>query len=309
MEHTNLILRINALDPDFSGTPQEFVDHFVERAEILSPSGFFNVIIADVAPTSNMGLLLLGGSKIYVWNEKQSKYIPTDITDSLYYPSILAGLDVLHGKWILVSDGGNWGWKKNSDFLTWLEYGLTNFPIGPSGTILSSLATVDWRTPAAALPDASVPVGKLQATGADLGKIPKVGSDAKVTWQDPPSLANSVRHSTNMPLPAIGDFQPLPRPSNTVLLKWVLVKVLADPETPQYALNTEIDAHAFQVASESSVLRNAFVSEETATDWNLIRHPSVNDDRLRLPNKKPGTGVAYEVFITESSWRCKAYLF
>ena len=127
MEDTNLIVVVAPLDPAFVGTPQEFVDHIVERTSIKSPSGFFNVVIADAAPISNQGLLLLGGLKPYAWDTGTSQYVPVDITDSLYVEPA--------GKWVLTSDNGTWQWKSISDLFTWGSVGIGSLVAGAPGTI------------------------------------------------------------------------------------------------------------------------------------------------------------------------------
>lgn len=309
MEHTNLILRIAAIDPTFSGTPQEFVDHFVERAEILSPSGFFNVIIADVAPNSNEGLLLLGGTKIYVWSTKDSKYVPADITDSLYAPSIP---DVLTGKWVLVSEGGVWFWKKASEFMTWLGVtGLSNIPLGPSGTILSSLATVDWRIPAQAIPNASVPVWKLQATVENVNQSPKVNPDGTVSWAAQPTLAASVKQTAlqDIPTTLANVTVTFARPAGAVLLRVVLVKVSSEPASVNYPINDEIDVAYVDTVSENGILWSSFVVAESVTSWTLIRMFAGGLANLRVPQRPASTSTDYFVYIDPAHWKCKAIFF
>lgn len=71
------------LDPAFSGGPQDFADHLVERLRLLSPTRFYGIVVSDTSPTSNVGLWLKEGNKPYVWDEDLSDYVPIDLTDSL----------------------------------------------------------------------------------------------------------------------------------------------------------------------------------------------------------------------------------
>lgn len=71
------------ISPAFSGTPQEFATHLVERLRIVGPSGFYGVVVSDTEPTSNQGLWLKGGAKPYTWDDDLAEYVPMDLTDSL----------------------------------------------------------------------------------------------------------------------------------------------------------------------------------------------------------------------------------
>lgn len=76
-------LRVYPLDPAFDGTPQELFDAMVERTEIVSPGGFYGIVVSDVEPSSNVGLWLQGGTKPYVWDENTNRYIPMELSASL----------------------------------------------------------------------------------------------------------------------------------------------------------------------------------------------------------------------------------
>lgn len=183
---TNFVIGMSPLDPAFSGNLQEFADHMVRRMVIQSPTGFYTVIVSDTKPLSDQGLLLLGGTKLYAWDVNTAQYEPADIADSL-------GINPT-GKYIFTTDDGTLEWKLNTDFFTWAGFSLTNIPAGAAGTIAySNGAVFAWGTPATALPDASVPVGKLLATTAENGMVPTVTAGV-VGWAAP---ASTVVHWTS----------------------------------------------------------------------------------------------------------------
>ncbi len=86
-------LRAFPLDPAFDGTPQELFDAMVERTEIVSPGGFYGIVVSDVEPSANVGLWLQGGTKPYVWDENTNRYIPMDLSSSL--TSVLSAITAL----------------------------------------------------------------------------------------------------------------------------------------------------------------------------------------------------------------------
>jgi hypothetical protein len=71
------------ISPAFSGTPQDFATHLVERLRIVGPSGYYGIVVSDTAPTSNQGLWLKNGNKPYVWDDDLAEYVPITLTDSL----------------------------------------------------------------------------------------------------------------------------------------------------------------------------------------------------------------------------------
>ena len=82
LEQTNLILEVAPLAPTFKGKPQEFLEHLVRRARIVSPSGTNFIYTGDTEPTSNVGPWLKDGNKWYVWDDTTKRYVPQDISDS-----------------------------------------------------------------------------------------------------------------------------------------------------------------------------------------------------------------------------------
>jgi hypothetical protein len=86
-------LRSATLDPAFMGGPGDLLSEFVRLTEIVSPSGFYGIVVSDTEPSSNIGLWLRGGTKPYVWDENQNRYVPIDLSDSLV--SVLAAIAAL----------------------------------------------------------------------------------------------------------------------------------------------------------------------------------------------------------------------
>lgn len=82
LNRTGLVIVAAPLPPDFCGTLQEFYQEMVERFQIMSPSGIAFFSQGSVLPSSNMGLFLLNGTQLYVFNEDTGQYEPLDISAS-----------------------------------------------------------------------------------------------------------------------------------------------------------------------------------------------------------------------------------
>lgn len=82
LQRTGLVIVAAPLPPDFCGTLQEFHEALVERYQILSPSGIAFFSQGSVLPSSDMGLFLLNGTQLYVFDPNQGIYVPLDITAS-----------------------------------------------------------------------------------------------------------------------------------------------------------------------------------------------------------------------------------
>lgn len=98
-----LYIQAAPLDPAFTGTPQAFFDALIRRMRIVSPDGFYGVVVSDTEPSSNQGIWLRDGTKIYVWDNTERKYVPADITDSLRdvytaITSLISRITTLEGK-------------------------------------------------------------------------------------------------------------------------------------------------------------------------------------------------------------------
>lgn len=94
-QDTPFRLRAAALSADFEGTPQEFIVELVNLLSIVSPDGYYGIVVSDSAPTQNVGLWLSGGTKPYVWDSDTSAYVPLDVSDSI--ASALAAIAALQG--------------------------------------------------------------------------------------------------------------------------------------------------------------------------------------------------------------------
>ena len=79
---TNLKIVAAQLNPDFSGTPSDFLKALVERLDILSPVGTNFFVVGDVEPPTNQGPWLKDGRAWYVFDEDEGKYVPADISQS-----------------------------------------------------------------------------------------------------------------------------------------------------------------------------------------------------------------------------------
>lgn len=82
LQRTGLVIVAAPLPPDFCGTMQELHEAFVERYQILSPSGIAFFSQGSVLPASDMGLFLLNGTQLFVFDPNQGIYIPLDISSS-----------------------------------------------------------------------------------------------------------------------------------------------------------------------------------------------------------------------------------
>lgn len=92
-QETPFRLRAEALAADFEGTPQQFIDALVDLLSIVSPEGYYGIVVSDSAPASNVGLWLQGGTKPYVWDVDTNAYVPLDVSDSI--ASALAAIAAL----------------------------------------------------------------------------------------------------------------------------------------------------------------------------------------------------------------------
>jgi len=83
MRSTNLRLQSAPLSPSFSGTPSDLLREIVRLTRIVSPDGYYGIVVSDIEPESNQGLWLKEGTKIYVWSDDEARYVPADITDGI----------------------------------------------------------------------------------------------------------------------------------------------------------------------------------------------------------------------------------
>lgn len=83
MPSTRLIVRGAPLPNTLKGDLNKLWKAMLDRIEVVSPFGELQLQIGGLKPTSNKGLWVKDGQKIYVWDENSKDYIPLDISDSL----------------------------------------------------------------------------------------------------------------------------------------------------------------------------------------------------------------------------------
>lgn len=303
---TNLVIAAEPIDPAFVGTPQEFFDHTVERMSIKSPSPLYTVVVADSAPLSNQGLLLLGGLKPYAWDEDQSKYVPVDITDSL---------DVEPAdKYVLVSDAGTWLWKKSTDFFTWIGATIASLTAGAAGTIAYSNGTTNaWGTPDNALPTKSVAITKLKCDAADANKFAMGNADGSVTWSAVGSARGQFLETAEYSLPTKGTTLTIPRPAGARFVQAVLVAkasplfigVQDNAVTGDYgySVSEEVDIFSADEAVGDGVRWRAFNIATSASSWFVIRQKDSGGTSGTELIKRDSSGNPPE--INDANWKIK----
>lgn len=291
---TNYVLAAEPIDPAFIGTPQEFFDHMVLRLSIKSPTAPYNVVVSDSTPLSNQGLLLLGGTKIYVWDEGQSKYVPANITDSLYAPGT--------GKAIFTSEDGQLEWRTPSDFLLWLSLGLGNLTPGAAGTIAySNGATNLWGTPDVALPAKSVAVAKLKCEAADAGKYAQAQADGSVLWAALGSARSQVGSVEELTWPTVGAGKQIARPSGAVRLQVRAVATASDmfsgvvgaastPGSYGWSVGDEVELDEIDLEVGSASRVTAFNVVDSAAYWTVHRKYISGGQYLELARRDSPTG-------------------
>lgn len=300
---SNYVLRLSALDPAFEGTPQEYAEHLVDRLEVRSTSETYGISIWTSLPVANEGPGLLGGDKLYVWDENQSKYVPADITDSLDVQTT--------GKYVLVSDAGVWGWKLASDLWTWSNLGLGNLVAGAAGTIAYSDGTVNaWGAPDVALPAKSVSNTKLKADPAEAGKFAQAQADGSVTFSAIGTIRGQVLTTQEYEVPATGESVAIPRPSGAVRIQAKLVAKTAPlffgSSNYGWTVGEEVDLFSIALELADTARTTAFSIADSESYWTVTRHNDAAGSvtgQGELPNRE--TGVGFVAIRTEqyANWR------
>ena len=291
---TNLVVAAAPLDPAFNGTLQEYADHVVRRLTIKSTVGFYTVIVSDTKPLSNQGFLLLGGTKPYAWDENTASYEPVDISDSLGAP--------VSGKHIFTVENGVIDWTAAADVFTWLNFTVANIPPGAAGTLIySNGAASAWGAPSVALPDASVPVGKLQATGADNGKVATVV--AGVVQYAAPASSLTFGETAEYTLPTKGTSVDIARPTDAKLLRVVLV---CKTNNAGRVVGEEVEISSVMEEAGSGARMVAF-SVETAISGTAWRVARMKDWSTASGTEVVDLAGGSPVEITDGNWKLKAY--
>lgn len=86
LKDTSLIIQAAPLPVTFEGTPNDFLAAMVQRMRVVSPNGANFIFIGDVAPTTNVGPWLKGGTQWYVWDNSTNAYVPLDVSASIVIP-------------------------------------------------------------------------------------------------------------------------------------------------------------------------------------------------------------------------------
>jgi len=86
LKDTSLIIQAAPLPLTFEGNPNEFLAAMVQRMRVVSPNGANFIFIGDVAPTTNVGPWLKGGTQWYVWDNGSNSYVPLDVSASITIP-------------------------------------------------------------------------------------------------------------------------------------------------------------------------------------------------------------------------------
>jgi hypothetical protein len=86
LKDTSLIIQAAPLPVTFQGTPNDFLAAMVQRMRVVSPNGANFIFIGDVAPTTNVGPWLKGGTQWYVWSDVSNSYVPLDVSQSITIP-------------------------------------------------------------------------------------------------------------------------------------------------------------------------------------------------------------------------------
>lgn len=294
---SNLILRLSALDPGLETTPQGYAEHLVDRLEVRSTSQTYGTSIVSSLPVSNIGPVLLGGLKWYVWDEGSSTYVPVDITDSLKAPATL--------KYVLTSDTGIVTWRDPAAFWAW--FGLTAASIAPgaAGTLIySNGAASAWGIPDVALPAKSVAISKLKAEAADAGKIATAQSDGSVSWSATSTARGQFSRTAEADLPNDGEGEPAIRPTSATrgARAWLVAKTspLFVGGDYGWSVGDEIPIECVDVdGGSSSRLVGLYLIQKPA-EWVLFRQHG--DGVLYLGRRDVSNALQAAIDPTKWKW-------
>lgn len=77
----NATITAAPLPTNFKGTPQQWLEAFLDRLEVSFDGNSF--VISDIQPSGNQGPWLKNGTQWWVWNEATSQYEPLDVSASI----------------------------------------------------------------------------------------------------------------------------------------------------------------------------------------------------------------------------------
>lgn len=297
---SNLILRLSALDPGLETTPQGYAEHLVDRLEVRSTSQTYGTSIVSSLPVSNIGPVLLGGLKWYVWDEGSSTYVPVDIKDSLNAPATL--------KYVLTSDTGTVAWKSASEFWAWFGLTAANITPGAAGTLIySNGAASAWGTPDVALTTKSVAISKLKAEAADAGKIATAQSDGSVSWSATSTARGQFNRTAELDLPADGEGEPAIRPASTTrgARAWLIAKTspLFTGGDYGWSVGDEIPVECVDTDVGSGGRVVGLYLIQKPAEWVLFRpHDFGGGGNLQLGRRDVSNGSPVEIDPTKWKW-------
>lgn len=306
---SNLILRLSALDPGLETTPQGYAEHLVDRLEVRSTSQTYGTSIVSSLPVSNIGPVLLGGLKWYVWDEGSSTYVPVDITDSLAAPAT--------SKYVLTSDTGVVAWKSAVDFWTWFGLTASNIAPGAAGTLIySNGAASAWGVPDVALTAKSVAITKLKSEAADAGKIATAQSDGSVAWSASATARGQFNRTAETDLPNDGEGEPVLRPSSATrgARAWLVAKTsplfvginggAATPGDYGWSVGEEVAIEAVDLELSDGARGSAFTLIQKPAEWVLFSNHDYGNSNayLELPRRDVTTGSPVVIDRTKWKW-------
>ncbi len=296
---TNLTLALANLDPAFVGTPQQYAEHVVSRLEIVALTQNYGISIVSALPVANEGPVLLGGTRLYVWSENTSQYIPLDIVDSLGVNST--------GKYVLTTDTGVLAWKTVADLWSWSGIGIANLSPGAAGTIAYSNGTVNaWGTPDVALPVKSVPFSKLRAEAADVGKYLQAQADGTVVWSTLGSARGQIITTAEFDIPTTGGaVVSIQRPAGAIRIECLLVAKTAPlfvgGSNYGWSVGEEVHLEDFVIDMGSASRSSAFCVITQPEYWVVRREWSTNGGTVPplLGNREVPSSVHLPIDVTK----------
>lgn len=297
---SNLILRLSALDPGLETTPQGYAEHLVDRLEVRSTSQTYGTSIVSSLPVSNIGPVLLGGLKWYVWDEGSSTYVPVDITDSLAAPATL--------KYVLTSDTGVVAWKSAADFWAWFGLTASNITPGAAGTLIySNGAASAWGAPDVALPAKSVAISKLKAEAADAGKIATAQSDGSVSWSATSTARGQFSRTAEADLPNDGEGEPAIRPTSATrgARAWLIAKTspLFVGGDYGWSVGDEVPIECVDVEGGSGARLVGLYLIQKPAEWVLFRqHDTGGSGSLQLGRRDVSNQNPVDIDPTKWKW-------
>jgi hypothetical protein len=303
LRDTSLIIQMSPLDPAMDATPQEFADEMLTRMIIKSTSDYYNVVRQDSAPLTDQGVLLLGGTSWYVWDENTASYQPFNVAPSM-------GIEVA-GKWVLVSESGVMKWVTDATFASFITFGASMIPAGSDHQVLASLSgSSGWHNLLDIVPDGTVPVTKLLTTGATSGAV-LTNASGTPTWtvQTPVTMHTSA--TFDIPIGGAASNVANPASSKTAIVRVVAVCLKSGQATTDgYAVGDEIDITGIFsdiVASDGGVKAPAYTVTVTAATITVASLPS--PDGMGYAKKGGGQSDDFDTGALDGSWgHLKAYV-